>query len=245
MSCAERPPGRRGAQTRVAARMTRVGRARGSIPRLASCVGMVLELRAYVFDFVNSLPPHKLAPAQHAPNQPHYYTPRALPQAHGQRRPRRVVRLWRCSLVSALWALGTEAARGAAPLRRARARAQGPAARGGLADEETGERAGRARWPRTRRAVVVCPSRPGRSAESTLASRQAQAHDLRERGKKARGTALTASSSVLARSFQEADVKQRWSGAKMNAEAIVLRELKSGRNSDRLANALSLLTSLT
>jgi hypothetical protein len=30
----------------------------------------------------------------------------------------------------------------------------------------------------------------------------------------------------------------------MDAKAIVLRELKRGRNSDRLANALSLLTSL-
>ncbi len=31
----------------------------------------------------------------------------------------------------------------------------------------------------------------------------------------------------------------------MNAHAIVLGELKSGRNSDKLANALSSLTSLT
>jgi hypothetical protein len=33
--------------------------------------------------------------------------------------------------------------------------------------------------------------------------------------------------------------------AKMNAEAIVLAELESGRNSIQLANALSLLTSLS
>ncbi len=40
-------------------------------------------------------------------------------------------------------------------------------------------------------------------------------------------------------------MKQRWGGAKMkNAEAVVLKELKSGRNGDKLANALSLLTTL-
>jgi hypothetical protein len=32
--------------------------------------------------------------------------------------------------------------------------------------------------------------------------------------------------------------------AKMDAEAVVLEELKSGRNSDKLANAWSLLTAL-
>ncbi len=37
----------------------------------------------------------------------------------------------------------------------------------------------------------------------------------------------------------------RWGGAKMNARAVVLEELKSGRNGDKLANALSLLTELT
>jgi hypothetical protein len=40
-------------------------------------------------------------------------------------------------------------------------------------------------------------------------------------------------------------LKQPESGAKMDAEAIVLEELKSGRNGDKLANALSLLTTLT
>ncbi len=49
-------------------------------------------------------------------------------------------------------------------------------------------------------------------------------------------------------------MKQRWGGAKMDAEAVVLEEmdaeavvfeeLESGRNSEKLANALSLLTSL-
>jgi hypothetical protein len=33
-------------------------------------------------------------------------------------------------------------------------------------------------------------------------------------------------------------------GAKMDAKAVVLQELKSGRNSDKLADALSLLTTL-
>jgi hypothetical protein len=33
-------------------------------------------------------------------------------------------------------------------------------------------------------------------------------------------------------------------GAKMDAKGVVIEELKSGRNSDKLANALSLLTSL-
>jgi hypothetical protein len=42
-------------------------------------------------------------------------------------------------------------------------------------------------------------------------------------------------------------LKQRWGGRKMDARAVVLKELKSGRrrrNSEKLANALSLLTSL-
>jgi hypothetical protein len=34
-------------------------------------------------------------------------------------------------------------------------------------------------------------------------------------------------------------------GGKMNAEAVVLEELKIVRNSDKLVNALSLLTSLS
>ncbi len=40
-------------------------------------------------------------------------------------------------------------------------------------------------------------------------------------------------------------MKQRWGGAKMDAEAVVLKELKSGRNSEKFADALSLLTSLS
>jgi hypothetical protein len=38
-------------------------------------------------------------------------------------------------------------------------------------------------------------------------------------------------------------LKQRWGGAKMDAyrlTAVVLKELQSGRNSEKLANALSL-----
>jgi hypothetical protein len=41
-------------------------------------------------------------------------------------------------------------------------------------------------------------------------------------------------------------LKQRWGGAKMDAEAVVLKELqKKKRNIKKLANALSLLTSLS
>ena len=43
-------------------------------------------------------------------------------------------------------------------------------------------------------------------------------------------------------------MKKGWGGAKMDAvaaKAVVLKELKSGRNSDKLENALSLLTSLS
>ena len=50
-------------------------------------------------------------------------------------------------------------------------------------------------------------------------------------------------------------LKQRWGGAKKDAEAVVLEEmdaegvvheeLESGRNSEKLANALGLLTSLS
>jgi hypothetical protein len=39
-------------------------------------------------------------------------------------------------------------------------------------------------------------------------------------------------------------LKQRWGGGKMDARAVVLKELTSGRDSDKLVNALSLLTSL-
>ncbi len=49
----------------------------------------------------------------------------------------------------------------------------------------------------------------------------------------------------LARSFQEADVSSSVrGGAKMDAKAVVLKELERGRNSDKLANALSLLATL-
>ncbi len=66
----------------------------------------------------------------------------------------------------------------------------------------------------------------------------------RERGSR-RETALAELSSVLVRSFQEADVSSSVrGGAKMNARVVVSEELRSVRNSDRLANALSSLTSL-
>ena len=76
---------------------------------------------------------------------------------------------------------------------------------------------------------------------------QAQAHDKQEEGKrdKARGTALAASSSLSDEFSGGERLNQRWGGAKMDAEAVVLKELKSGRNSNELANALSLLTSLS
>ncbi len=46
------------------------------------------------------------------------------------------------------------------------------------------------------------------------------------------------------RGVQERTLKRVGGGAKMDAKAVVLQELKSGRNSDKLASALSLLTSL-
>jgi hypothetical protein len=48
-----------------------------------------------------------------------------------------------------------------------------------------------------------------------------------------------------ARTIEEADVSSSVrDGAKMDAKAVVQKELKKGRNSDKLANGLSLLTSL-
>jgi hypothetical protein len=76
-----------------------------------------------------------------------------------------------------------------------------------------------------------------RTQRGKHARAQARPHDKREEGKRDKA-ALAASSSG---SFQEA---QYSGGAKMDAETVVLEELKSGRNSDELANALSLLTSL-
>ena len=40
-------------------------------------------------------------------------------------------------------------------------------------------------------------------------------------------------------------MKHRWGGAKMDAKAVVLKVLKSGRNSQKLTKAFSLLTSLS
>ncbi len=49
----------------------------------------------------------------------------------------------------------------------------------------------------------------------------------------------------LAKSFSGGGrLKKRTGRRKMDAKAVVLKELKSGRNCDKLANALSLLTSL-
>jgi hypothetical protein len=39
-------------------------------------------------------------------------------------------------------------------------------------------------------------------------------------------------------------LKQRLGGGKMQAKTVVLKEVKSGRKSDKLVNALSLLTEL-
>ena len=76
---------------------------------------------------------------------------------------------------------------------------------------------------------------------------QAQARYKLEEGK--RDTAREAGSLefgfATSRSFQEADVSSSVrDGAKMDAKAVVLKELEKGRNSDKLANGLSLLTSL-
>ncbi len=46
-------------------------------------------------------------------------------------------------------------------------------------------------------------------------------------------------------SDEESQEPDEVGGAKMDARAVVLEELKSGRNSEKLANGLSLLTSLT
>jgi hypothetical protein len=115
---------------------------------------------------------------------------------------------------------------------------QGPAARGGLAGADTEKK----RWPRTRRAVGFCRRRP----EKTLA-RSCRRATSKKRG---RGTRLVERRWQRRARFSEefsegGRFTQRSSGAKMDAKAIVLEELKSGRNSEKLANALSLLTSLS
>jgi hypothetical protein len=99
-----------------------------------------------------------------------------------------------------------------------RARAQGGCRTGGTrragdrtrracpADKRAGPLGASApRTPRTRRAVGVCLSRAGRSAENTLArSRRRTTSNKRQEGErdKARGTALAASSSVERRAFR-------------------------------------------
>ena len=74
---------------------------------------------------------------------------------------------------------------------------------------------------------------------------QAQLHHKQGEGNrdKAREPELAASSSrgVFRRRTFEAALG---AAAKMDARAVVLEELKTGRNSDKLANALSLLTTL-
>ena len=76
---------------------------------------------------------------------------------------------------------------------------------------------------------------------------QAQAHYKQQEGK--RDTAREAAWQRRVRFSEEIAggrrLKQRWGGAKMNAKKVVLQELKRGRNSDELASALSLLTSLS
>jgi hypothetical protein len=85
-----------------------------------------------------------------------------------------------------------------------------------------------------------------RSAQDTLRIRRTRALEAR-RGDEAHGARDGARDAEfgLARTLQEADVWRSVRGdAKMDAEAVVVEELKSGRNSDKLANALSLLTAL-
>ncbi len=60
---------------------------------------------------------------------------------------------------------------------------------------------------------------------------------------KARETALAATS-ISEEFFKRRTFDAAFGAAKMDAEAVVLEELKSGRNSDKLTNALSSLTSL-
>ena len=92
---------------------------------------------------------------------------------------------------------------------------------------------------RGRGVLVASGTQRGRHARA-----QAQARDKQEEGKRdtARGTALAASSMSFSGGGRSS--KQRWGGAKMDARAVVLKELKSGRNRGKLAKALSLLTSL-
>jgi hypothetical protein len=99
------------------------------------------------------------------------------------------------------------------------------------------------RTPRKRRAVGVSASRAGRSAEIALARRRRRLQATRgeERRVERRWQRQVRFSEELAEGGR---LKQRWCGAKMDAKAVVLQQLKSGRNSDKLANALSLLTSL-
>ena len=113
------------------------------------------------------------------------------------------------------------------------------------AETERARRARRARATRGRRVPIAC----GRSAENTLArSRRRTTSNKRGRGTRRverrwqRRVRLSDERSGGER------LKQRWGGAKMDGalalNAVVLEELRIGRNSEKLANALSLLTSL-
>jgi hypothetical protein len=55
---------------------------------------------------------------------------------------------------------------------------------------------------------------------------------------------LAASISVKRGVLRRRTFQAAMDGAKMDAKAVVLKELEKGRNSDKLANRLSLLTSL-
>ena len=135
---------------------------------------------------------------------------------------------------------GTPGGRGAAE----GAREEGPAAGG-----RTDKRAGPARTPTTRntrgasgkaRRVAARKTRSGSGARELYkleARRGDEAHGAWDGARDAEFGS--------ARTLEEADVWRSVRGdAKMDAQAVVLEELKSGRNSDKLANALSLLTEL-
>jgi hypothetical protein len=94
--------------------------------------------------------------------------------------------------------------------------------------------------------IEVCASRPGGSAEITLAHRAGELQA--RRGEEGQGAWNGAGSVEFGRGGFRRARKQRWGGVKMDAEAlkaVVLKELKSGRSSDELANALSFFTSFS
>jgi hypothetical protein len=164
---------------------------------------------------------------------------------------RRVVRLWSCgpaSLRSGARHCGQEPERAA---RSAAARAgsargvfcaaharrlQGPAARGGLSGGRGQARGASelARKPCTpcvgrekRRAVGVCPSRPGRSAENTLARRRRRRRRHTTSEKRARGKRRLAGSVDRSRFREEfvfrqeaTHLRQRWGGERWTPKLL-------------------------